>query len=760
MAGFIQIGDVIMLSQLAWKIGCAFTSGRAGAPAEFQEVENELTGLTTSLTLLSEALDNDDGLLSRADEKTQLGIEKIIVSCKQSLQDLESFVNQYQDIKKTEGQGAKMTERAWKQLLVKNYKKIKWTTEDGDIQALRNMLHMHVASISLTMQALQSKSLSRLEQTIEPMAEKIDDVHNLVLGDLNTKIDDMHSFMMSVATRSYASSAYDSSPRLTAANVGTISQHPGSPFLLDAPGPQRNSYELLVTQPFTTSPQLMPQERNLEMIWPRPDSSTIPPMIRNSTLPRDIPLRIEDIARGRVSSLDSYQSHTSLASSSRFSPQRTPELAGSEASWGSPFSCRHSENGHDGSRISHSARKDSDPGLMVTNLEEPLTKTTSSVKHIPLPLSPTHSNGFSAMDQSSHRRPSDYSLPLTPMSPTFLPPPAISIDPEVEAKAYVVSQNPAIDHLSAIYTGQRPSDDEHHAFESAIFKNAATLCEVKGTCVEYAVFDNEEGDFKMVQAAADCHIYLIRRKEPLSSGGVRFFTSIWALSENRSVRIQQKLADGIEIIPYTVWGSKEKVSIRTESQLRFHDTTYDAKLLDTAKTTWINYVFEDVYASTIFQSALMDKPLLLSVKTTKTMRIHEGITGPLQFQEQMCALENLRIWQDSSTGGALAMIHYTANFRDGYMSFYLNSHRDPIRIKEESDRWIRIKGIRTVENKKAPPTPRRDSGLQGPKSPTMKTKIEKAITGARIEFTTTHDRRLFLEKYEELRENSSFAGHV
>ena len=31
-----SVGDIIMLSQLAWKIGCAFTAGRAGAPAEFQ----------------------------------------------------------------------------------------------------------------------------------------------------------------------------------------------------------------------------------------------------------------------------------------------------------------------------------------------------------------------------------------------------------------------------------------------------------------------------------------------------------------------------------------------------------------------------------------------------------------------------------------------------------------------------------------------------------------------------------------------------
>lgn len=72
-----------MLSQLAWKLGCAFTSGRSGAPSEFQEVENELTSLTKAITLLTEALDKDDGILARADEKTKDGLDKILECCRQ-----------------------------------------------------------------------------------------------------------------------------------------------------------------------------------------------------------------------------------------------------------------------------------------------------------------------------------------------------------------------------------------------------------------------------------------------------------------------------------------------------------------------------------------------------------------------------------------------------------------------------------------------------------------------------------------------------
>jgi hypothetical protein len=157
MAALPNIGDILMLSQLAWRIGCAFTSGRQGAPAEFQEVENELNSLTSALTLLAETLDEDGSIISRSDEKTREGVEKILESCRQTLSNLDSFVLQYQEIKKSDGgrDGMVATQKSWKKILVRNYKTIWWTSEGGNIEALRSMLNMHVNSISIMMQALQ-----------------------------------------------------------------------------------------------------------------------------------------------------------------------------------------------------------------------------------------------------------------------------------------------------------------------------------------------------------------------------------------------------------------------------------------------------------------------------------------------------------------------------------------------------------------------------------------------------------------------------
>lgn len=150
-----SIGDVLMLSQLAWRLGCAFTAGRRGAPAEFQEVENELKSLTTAITLLAEALDEDGSLLARSEEKTKEGLEKILSCCRQTLDNLDAFINQYQEIRRPDEAGGLAPQRSWRQVIMRNWKTIMWTTEGGGVQSLRNMLAMHAQSISLTMHALQ-----------------------------------------------------------------------------------------------------------------------------------------------------------------------------------------------------------------------------------------------------------------------------------------------------------------------------------------------------------------------------------------------------------------------------------------------------------------------------------------------------------------------------------------------------------------------------------------------------------------------------
>lgn len=42
-----------------------------------------------------------------------------------------------------------------------------------------------------------------------------------------------------------------------------------------------------------------------------------------------------------------------------------------------------------------------------------------------------------------------------------------------------------------------------------------------------------------------------------------------------------------------MWGNNEKISLRVPTELRFHDLTLDSKPLSVAKTSWVNYCFDD-----------------------------------------------------------------------------------------------------------------------------------------------------------------------
>lgn len=146
-----------MLSQIAWKIGRAFTSCRKNAPAEFLDIETEIGGLAKALKLLAEAMhaDVEIALLQNAGMETKDGISTILNSCQRTVNDLDSLMDQYQVIKKHRTVGGFAIERAWSDLVLAEYKTMIWTTEGGNLQNLREFLQMHTTSMKVLTEALQ-----------------------------------------------------------------------------------------------------------------------------------------------------------------------------------------------------------------------------------------------------------------------------------------------------------------------------------------------------------------------------------------------------------------------------------------------------------------------------------------------------------------------------------------------------------------------------------------------------------------------------
>ena len=160
-----------------------------------------------------------------------------------------------------------------------------------------------------------------------------------------------------------------------------------------------------------------------------------------------------------------------------------------------------------------------------------------------------------------------------------------------------------------------------------------------------------------------------------------------------------------------------------------------------------------------FQNALMGKRLLYSLCTRRTLRTHENIVAnTFTFQEQLCGLENLRLWtDDEGDGSILGMIQYSASFRDGYLAFRLGGPYTTVQVRDDVERWVKIKGLNvsldSPVDKKA--MRRRKSSAAGMKE--KKEKGEKKITGVRIEFVTMADKHLFMEQIKIAR-SGKFSG--
>lgn len=111
----------------------------------------------------------------------------------------------------------------------------------------------------------------------------------------------------------------------------------------------------------------------------------------------------------------------------------------------------------------------------------------------------------------------------------------------------------------------------------------------------------------------------------------------------------------------------------------------------------------------------------------------------IAFQEQMCAMETLRLWEEEGSGAVLGMIHFSAQFRRGYMMFYLNSQDKPVRVRDEGGKIVKIKGLRIpLDIHERGKVERRPSDTK------------RMISGAKIEFASESEKLEFLETVERI----------
>jgi hypothetical protein len=272
----------------------------------------------------------------------------------------------------------------------------------------------------------------------------------------------------------------------------------------------------------------------------------------------------------------------------------------------------------------------------------------------------------------------------------------------------------------------------------------------------------------MVPICKEARVCVIRKRESLQDfehGGTRVVTSIWTISDDGEVRCQQKLPELSETVPYCSFFEPEKVAVPPtagEINLRLHALQSEARDI---KTKWVNYVFESEDHANQFQSAIFGRQLLGSFRTSKTTVIHEGFKGAFAFEEQFSNIEVLRLWQDDGVntpggaGGVMALLHMSGNFGEGYAKWWINSSRQQVRVKDEHNKFAKMKGIdirvlRIAEKRSNANGVRSTSDTSSSLSGESKGKKgpERNVTGIRIEFKTEEERARFVDTVKRVQE--------
>lgn len=153
----IGVGDIITLSSLAYTLGKTFGSHRKEAPAEFQEVQNQLFAISNALKLLS-ATPGKSGSSSESwvavPEEDEI-LCRMVKNCRLALEQLELVLKKYPELQldPEKDHSDENPGRKWRKELKDNIKKIKWTTEGTGLDKLSLNLATHVNAINLAIAA-------------------------------------------------------------------------------------------------------------------------------------------------------------------------------------------------------------------------------------------------------------------------------------------------------------------------------------------------------------------------------------------------------------------------------------------------------------------------------------------------------------------------------------------------------------------------------------------------------------------------------
>ncbi|KAL2166652.1 hypothetical protein VTG60DRAFT_2348 [Thermothelomyces hinnuleus] len=190
MASPVSFGDAVAMAKIARRIANAFTQGQESPPAEFREVESQLYALDASLSAFRDVCGTDLAALTidpsklpaqfrqGGEQDREWSVAGILDSCGELLKHLEKIVDRYSVIAAPSPKDPTRSRlQRWSAELVRNYKKIAWTTEAGDLATLRSQLMVYTNALELVLGVILNSRTTRIENAVEKNSTMLEELY-------------------------------------------------------------------------------------------------------------------------------------------------------------------------------------------------------------------------------------------------------------------------------------------------------------------------------------------------------------------------------------------------------------------------------------------------------------------------------------------------------------------------------------------------------------------------------------------------------
>jgi hypothetical protein len=169
MASPVSIGDAILLSTIAYRLGRTLTTERKGVPSALRELQNQLYALGNALEFVgfqkrSGGTDTNgestntkvSGRRSDGDCSQEDRMRAMISNCGGVLKRMEKLAEKYECLTPPLGQteAASVEKAGWRDGMKSQWKRIRFLLDDEDLQGIKQDLAVHVDALNLAISAL------------------------------------------------------------------------------------------------------------------------------------------------------------------------------------------------------------------------------------------------------------------------------------------------------------------------------------------------------------------------------------------------------------------------------------------------------------------------------------------------------------------------------------------------------------------------------------------------------------------------------